>query len=487
MIDLERLSQWRADVVTWAEDNLQVKNPSTGRLQPLELEEHQRDFLRRATLRREAGDFVHKVAVASWPKREGKTLCVAVLLAWRLACFTSQRCGVLANSERQAASNIFDACQGFFRDSPNLQGYCSEDDFQTRKLALPELGNSVECYPCNHRTVQGTRFDVLACDELHAADDGGKAYTFASQQTEAADAQVLISSQAGAPVDSNPLWRLYQAAESGEPHVLFDYRQDVVTPWAMARAAKARAELLPGEYDYLWRNCWGATGLRLFPAAQIEAAAQAYAEPQTREEWQALVEAWGLEDWTCSIGAGLDRAGVGRTGDRTVWTVAAKFTPPAGGGEPVFRVAMCRVLPTGCEAEVLHAAADTARIVGQPALALFEQYGCGDIVARVPNAELVAPTNARQAAIFNRLVRLLREERLGFPADAGRDPATGGSGLLKAELVNAEYDCERGGGDGAALVRWCTQKGHDDTVYSCAWAVEAAALQEAARVTVEVW
>ena len=479
----KQLQRWQADVVAWAEENVHVKDPTTGILGPVRFQDHQRAFLRAATERGAEGFFRYKVAVASWPKREGKTLCVAIILAWRLACFEQQRCGVLANSERQAQSNIFDACGGFFRDSPNLKGLVPDDCDGTRKLTVPATGSSVEAYPCNHRTVQGTRFDLLACDELHAADDGGKAFVFASQQTEAVDAQVLISSQAGAPVESNPLWRLYQADED---FILFDYRQDVVTPWARDRAEKARAELTAGEYDYLWRNCWGATGLRLFPTAEVEAAALEYAEPRTREEWQALVEEWGLEEAACTIGAGLDRAGVGRKGDRSVWSVVAMFTGEAL-EEPLFRVVMCRVLPTGCEAEVLNAAQDTEAVFGHPAATLFEQYGCGDIVERVRGAELVSPTNPRQATLFNRLTRLLREGRLGFPAGAGLDHNTGTGGLLKSELINVEYDCERGGADGTVLTRWCTQRGHDDTVYSVAWAAEAAATHEAAKVVIEVW
>lgn len=473
--DAKTLQRWRGDCAAWAEECVQTRNPETGVLGPLVLLEHQAAWLREATRRGPDGRFARKVAVASWPKRDGKTLCASLVIAWRMACFTDQRCGIIANSERQAQSNIFDAVTGFFRDSPRLRGYVPKGGYQTSRLALPALRNTVECFPCNAATVQGTRFDVLACDELHASDDGGKAFVFASQQTEAADAQAVIASQAGAPVTTNPMWRLHQAHEAGAEHVFFSYRTEPATPWAVRRSAEARLELTPGEHQYLWQNAWGATGLRLFAAPDVERAALQYASPRTREEWQALREAWGWGKVAVAIGVGLDRAGVGRGGDRSVWTVTAKAYVREG--EPVFRVVTCEVLPTGAEREVLACDHAAREVFGEPDGVLFESYGCSDLVEKVRGAELVSPTSQRQQGLFNRLHRLMAEGRIAFPADAGTDPRTGAPGLLKSELVTFAYDCEREG-----ATRFGTQRGaHDDTVYSLAWAVEAADGQAQAR------
>lgn len=466
--DAKALQRWRGDCAAWAEECVEVRNPETGELGPLRLLEHQAAWLREAT-RRADGRFARKVTVASWPKRDGKTLCAALVIAWRCACFTDQRCGIIANSERQAQSNIFDAVTGFFRDSPKLKGYVPKGGYQTSRLSLPALRNEVSCFPCNAATVQGTRFDVLACDELHASDDGGKAFVFASQQTEAADAQAVIASQAGAPVTTNPMWRLHQAAEGGAEHIFFSYRTEPATPWGVRRSEEARLELTPGEHDYLWRNAWGATGLRLFAAADVERAAVQYASPRTREEWQALRAAWGWEGVAVAVGVGLDRAGVGRGGDRSVWTVTAKAY--LRDADPVFRVLVCGVLPTGAEREVLQADRETREVYGDDLDGvLFESYGCSDLVEKVRRAELVSPTSQRQQGLFNRLHRLMAEGRIQFPADAGADPRTGTPGLLKSELVTFAYDCEREG-----ATKFGTQRGaHDDTVYSLAWSCEAA-------------
>lgn len=460
------IRRWRADPARFAEDVLFVRSPSTGGLEPLRLLEHQRNFLREAARRDSAGRLVHKVAVCCWPKREGKSLCAAILVLHRLVCFEQQRCGVLANSERQAQSVIFSTVCDLVQDSPVLRGLAQEPT--TRRLEIPALGNVLETYAANYRTVQGIRFDVLATDELHASEDGGKAFVFASQQTERPDAQVIISSQAGPPVDANPLWRLYQAAQKGDPAIYFDYRQELACPWSVERAEKARAELLPAEYDYLWRNLWGATGLKLFAASDVEAAAWDYGEPQSEAEWRELRQAWGFGQLSPVIAVGLDRAGVSRRGDRTVWTVVARFDLPDQA--EVYRVLRCTVLPTGSEAEVIEEDRRTRAIFGSPERVLFEYYGASDIVGKVRGAELVSPTLQRQATAFTRLHRLFTEGRIAFPAAAGVDPGRGTPGLLKAELLGFEYDAEREG-----LTRFGTQRGHDDCVYSLAWAVEAAA------------
>jgi len=465
-VNADDLQRYRADVAAWAEECVQVRSPATGTVGPLRLADHQRVFLRDATRRGPDRCFVHRTCVASWPRREGKSLVVALLLAWRMTCFTGQRLLILANSERQAQSNVFALLTEVLRDSPALQGYVPEDCFLATKLTVPGLDNLCECVPCNWRTVQGRpRTDVLACDELHAAENP-KAFEFASNQLEGIDAQCLLSSQAGPPVPTNPVFRLYQARD--EAFLFFSYLTEHVLPWAVALAERERKVLLPGEWEYMHRNAWGATGLKLFAAPAVEAAALPYTEPQTREEWEALKQVWGFEEAPCVIGAGLDRAGVSRTGDRTVWGVTARFDVDRDC--PLFRVVRCAVLPTGSEAEVLAEDRRTRAVFGSVAAVMVEAYQGADLAGRVNGATLEHPTTQRQQGLFGRLFRLFEEGRIGFPMDAGTDPKTGAPGLLKAELLAFEYDAERAG-----LTKFGTQAGaHDDTVYSLAWATEAA-------------
>ena len=486
-----QIKRWSVDPAAFAEEVLWAVRPDTGRLGPLQLEPQQSAWLRAAAARDDRGHFRRRVCVASWPKREGKTMLAGLYGCWRGVTMQRQNIGVLANSERQAQSNVFAELSDFFRNSPMLKGLVPESDFQTRVLRVPGLHNKLECYPANFRTIQGTEFHVLLTDELHAAEDRGRAFTYAAQQTESRDAQVVIASQAGENVEANALWRYYQAwQQDPEGHILFDYRQDPVTPWARRLARLAQRELLPAEYDRLWRNCWGALGQKLFRAEDVEAAARDFEPPRSREAWRALQEALGIAGRPLAYGAGLDRAGVSREGDRTVWTDVVQVETATtdhrpqtadsadddpslkseirSPGSPLILVADCETLPTGSEAEVLDKARRSRAIYGGGPV-VMEYYGCSDLYGKVAEARLEHPTPQAQQAMFNRAYRALRERRMILPARAGTSPTDGTPGLLKAELLNLEYEM------GTTLPRFGTQSGHDDHPYSLAWAMIAAA------------
>lgn len=166
------LQRWQADVCAWAEENVWMLSPESDKLAPLVLAEHQKGFLRGATRRGPDGRFVHRTAVACWPRREGKSAMVAVLLAWRLTCFTGQRLLILANSERQAQSNIFEILSSIMANSPKLQEFVRDKQaLQTGRITVAETDAVAECLPCAWRTIQGRpRTDALAVDEIHAAD-----------------------------------------------------------------------------------------------------------------------------------------------------------------------------------------------------------------------------------------------------------------------------------------------------------------------------
>lgn len=462
-IGADDLRRWRADVCTFAEEVLWCERPDTGRIEPLRLYPEQREWLRAATECDDEGHFVRRLCVASWPKRCGKSAVVAVLATWRALLRPGERIVVLANSEKQAASNVYDLIACYFRDSPALQDLA---DIGRTRLTITDTDAVVECVPCNHRTVQGRRIDCLCSDELHAA-ESTEPFVYASMQTESADAQVLVSSQAGAPVGSNPLWRLWREGQP-ESHVLFDYRTAPFTPWAIDRAEQAREELLGGEWDYLWGNQWGATGLKLFAAGDIERALSwDYTEPRTRADWLALCLTWGWDPAAVTLAVGLDRAGVARTGDRTVWTVVGEH-----GGEAA--VLWSTVLPTGSEAEILEADADTIAVFGYPTRKHLEFYNCGDIVGKLQGAQLVTPTPGAQQQWFSSLARRFVAGRIRIPRSAGEHKDARGRwtrDIFKAELLAFEYDAERQ--RGATVTRFGTQAGNDDTCYSLAIAHDA--------------
>lgn len=471
-MDATQLKRWQSDIVAWAEANVHVHHPERG-LSPLRLEPHQKAALREATKRKRDGGFAYQTAVFSWPRREGKTLCVALILCWRLATRLSQRSLILANSEQQAKSNIFALVSDIMTMSPNLRELVPPGNAQETKLTVPALDNQIECIACNWRTLQGRpRTDALAVDELHAALNT-RAWEFATQQTEARDAQILVSSQAGAPVDSNPMYTMYKASQEGAaPHLYFDYASEHRTAWGKALADRERATLLQVLWDYQHRNTWGQTGTAVLGTAEITAAAMPWAEPESADEWREMLRRWRLPDPL--IGLGLDRAGISTTGDRSVVSTVARWDLPGG---LLFALVRCAVLPTGAESEVLQAVRVSASIFGQPARIYLEAYQCADLEHKIGGARLQHATIQRQQDLFPPLFHALRDGRFVYPESAGVNPTTGTPGLFKSELLSFEADVT----GPAENVRWGTQRGHDDTMYSAGWAMCAAREARAER------
>ena len=484
-----RVPAYLDDIVMFAEECIRARDPRTGQIDWIELAPHQRDALREATRRDRGGRFVHKTSVFSWPKREGKTMLVGILVLWRLTCWRAQTIAILANSERQAGTVLYDQhVRRMIGASPMLRKLIPEEQEQTRTLRA--MDNVLMCLPCNPDTVQGIAVDFLASDELHAIRKP-RAFSMLSAQTESAGAQICVSTQAGSPVDANQVWLLYRASQS-DANVFFSYSGEHHTEWGKRLAEDDRRKVTPAEWRYMHCNEWAGQGEKLFLAEDVERAAMDYRAPRTRAEWQELRASWGeLGKAPCTIGVGLDRAGVGKTGDRSVWGAVARFDlrqrlQIARGGDDegeapwdVYRVVMCEVLPTGSEAEVLAVGRRTTEIFGRPDGTIFEMFGCSDLVEKFrdwgPDLEAMSATRKRR--LFTRMWRGFAEGRIAFPAGAGVNPVDQVPGLLKAELVDFEYQCE----GGVESTRYGTQTGHDDTVDSLGWAIESVADQVARK------
>jgi len=540
------------DAFGWIKRNCWVVHPATNRAAPVELTPEQEEFIQNSTKRRKTyaqatsppdplstgGDgengrgaprgealfpFARKTVVACWPKRCGKSLCIQLIIVWRMCCFRGQHGGLIANSERQAQGVLFKGICKIFKHSPNLAVYVTDDDINRGRISIPEFENLLECYPDNEETIQGEQFNFIGSDELHASSTGGRTFQWASAQTEPFDAQVYVSSQAGEPVEGNPIYKLSRD-RSGS--VYFDYRTMPFTAWAIALAEEFRSKVPPALWRVMFRNAWGTAGNTLLEPDDVMAAALGYRIPKTAQEWQELRASWGFGGRSYTLGVGLDRAGVSVTGDRSVIAVVARFeiTSPPGplstGGEgehgellldapepeiwddqmagetpapredeagdeladliadngawaangACYRVVWLWVMPTGSARELAIAKARIEEIFGEPTQGLFESPNTDDIIGLFPWAEQFPATVKNNAAKYTGLWRLVKERRFGFPELAGVDPKTRAGGLLKHELLSFGWAVLS-----SAKVKWKTQRGHDDAFDAVSMACLAAA------------
>ena len=456
----EQLSLWKSDILAFVRDNLFIENPLTGKVEPMKLYPHHKRWLREATRRDKDGNLVYTRAVACWPKRDGKTNCVAVLLIWRMFVFgADQHMGILSNSKEQSEGNVFTAICNIVLNSPRLAEMVPGTAMQRFTIRVPDFNNEVKCYQNNFRTIQGKAFKVLACDELHAVDDGGKAWHFASNQTEALNAQAVICSQAGLPIEENPMYKLYQARH--EPTVFFDYRETVETPWAKVMCEREKKILPAAEWRYLWTNAWGAGADSLFEKELIDTAFRDLPEITSAAEWQDLKLRLAPQCVRVRMGVGVDRGGKGKTGSRTVWTVAAGLY--SQGAMPVHVIVRQRVFDSATEEDILIEEQITRGLFGQSIRIIFEAWGCGDLAAKVRGATTESATEQSQDRIMTHLRELMVEGRLAIPQYLTD---------LHTEITLFKWQF-RGENRRSRWPKYGVGQGRDDTVYSTAWALEA--------------
>jgi hypothetical protein len=209
------LAEWRGDIVRFAESCV-ITHPDehTG---PITLTERQRRILRAVAETDEHGRPRWKTLGVVHPKRSGKTLDAALALLWK-SLWPDRLSVVLSNSREQAQALVFAMCAEVLKKTPELAGMA---EVRRNEIEFSN-GSRIQVVPCRKATCAGIGVTgLLVSDELWAADDEG-AYHILSGQTESAQAQVLIVSQASGYLSH--VYELYKAHEAGaDDRLWFDY------------------------------------------------------------------------------------------------------------------------------------------------------------------------------------------------------------------------------------------------------------------------
>ena len=445
----KQLRRWQSDVCAFAEEACYIRDPS-GNVGPVTLFDYERAFLTEADRRDSDGNLLHHYSIACWGKRDGKGTCVSLLLAHRLFLFAETHSYILANSERQAASILLENVKQLAQRSPTLAAMGPV--IETGNVSVPILDSVIETLPNNASTCQGLAIapnSFFASDEIHAAQGANpdEAFNYLCAQCEADNAAVLISSQAGPPLESNPVYRLHKLRN--EPEIFFSYRTTPGTPWSKRQAELDRKTLPPPIWEILWGNAWGSRGAKLFSVAQIDACLANYGLPQNAAMWQELKAMYRIN----RVGGALDRAlGWARqgSGDNSVWTTVGRTA------DDHYFVLQSDLLPTGAEGECLVAARRSRELFGvrRP---ILEQYQAGDLAGRIPGADLRPLTTQAKVGLYNGLYEIVADGRLHFSADCEQ---------LRTELLSMTVDTS------SPQPRF-QGKPHDDHCDSLVWAIEA--------------
>jgi Phage Terminase len=456
-----KVAAWRdgsAGFFEWLED-VQPRVPSSkGGYEVYIPGPREREEIRRAL------DGTYRTVVFCWPRRHGKTLASALIIAWRFLTRRTQTIAMVANSEKQTVDTAFKLVATVMRETPYIAGMIKAGTITVTadKIEYPGLGNVIQGFSSNPAALYGKKLSIAQVSEMHAATSDASYQVLASSTIDTDDGLVLVDSTVGPR--SSPLFALHQLAERGGDETLFfshiAYRDladacDNAPRWISPAALRSRAaQMLPAEFAQQHLNQWTAGTSALFPPEVLVKCADTY-----RLDIPSVTGGAA-----CIVGAGLDRAyGFSLHGDATVTTAVLKTLI---GEEDHFFVMASDKVPFSSAGGIKKALTRYARDYGMSRAAL-EAYNSQDVAAwcadQTFDHEVIHPTAERQANAFTALYNAAAEGRLHIHPGFER---------LLSEMGAFEYRLVAGANGAAGAPRFEAAKGaHDDHVYSLAWAV----------------
>ena len=370
-----------------------------------------------------------------WAKGDGKALVAG---SHQPLLSGTGRNYILATPSATGADVLFREVARIIRHSPRIREVGALESSQDQSCPQDRRGRQVLTTPdrgpaCSRQAAEAMDHanSVIASDEAHRAVDS-EPFSYLKSQAGAKNALMAVSSQAGPPDQSNPIYQVKCASEHEDPEVsggvLFLYHDAPRTPWGKQQAARDRGTDSPPLWELKWRNRWGSKGQRLLDPADVDACVVDYLPPSNWADVYRLLSTLGTE--AEAMGAGLDRSlGYMRlnagTGDDSVWTTAVRTTNrPAN-----YVLVQFEILGTEHSREELLAmtekqrselakleviaAAQRSALLGNRA-ATLEQYQAMDLVGEVPLDDVVLRpmSTPRKHALYNLLYQLVTHRRL---------------------------------------------------------------------------
>lgn len=459
----KRLAKWRqgsAGFFAWLADTAPRVPDDRGGFVPYAVPNAEvRDALAKAI------DGRWGTVVFCWPRRHGKTLATALIIAWRFLTRPGQAIAIVANSERQSVDTAFKTVASILEKTPYSRTLIEAGAIKigADSIDYAGLGSTIQGYPSNPSSLYGKKLSVAQVSELHAAKTDAVFQVLASSVIDTADGIVLVDSTVGPR--SSPLHTLFRLAEKKQDPTLFfsylSYRdiEDAIArgpKWIAPERLRSRAaQMLPAEFAAQHLNLWGAASNSLFPENLIASVVKSYPRnPRELAGSSAFV-----------VGGGLDRAySFSLHGDATVTTAILKMVPP-GEDESHYYVLSSDGVPFSTEGGIKRNLTRYRQEYGMRRVAI-EIVNATDIAAwsgeQDWSTETVHPTPDRQAAAFTALHQAAREERLHIHPDFRK---------LIGELRTFEYRLESSNGKTTPKFGAAGKKDHDDFVYSLAWAI----------------
>lgn len=415
---------------------------------------------------REALDGGYWNVVFCWPRRHGKTLVSALIIVWRFFTFTTERIGIVANSERQAVDTAFNTVRDIITETPYTKSKVSAGYviIQKEKIEATVPKNIIQGFTSSPSSLFGKKLTVAQVSELHASRSLQIYQTLASSTIDSDSGMVLVDSTVGSR--QSPLYALYKSFESGEndalyfSHISYEDVADAIEngpPWINTQAIKSLKLTDEVTFNAENLNKWSDSATSVFPSDVIASCIEDYPLDVT-----AIAQGRKIV-----VGGALDRAGMGDGGDSTVFAVVCKVVGQTD-GEPHFYVLDASDFIIAADFNIKRRITKAKQDFGMKHI-IVEFYQSMDIEfwcrTQGFESELNHATPGDQQIAFLAMKRAAAEGRLHIHPKFK---------TLLDEMSTFEYELRVGSGASQTKLKFEHARGHhDDHVYAVGWAMHS--------------
>lgn len=477
---LEHVASWQAGAsgfLQWLKDVRPRVLGQRGSFEVFEIEGFQEQAVRKLLARKRNGDYKYGTLVLTWPRRHSKSTLCALLVLWRMTTRPNENIVILSNSEKQSATVGYGLCKKIALATAALRDQIGTTNIQAFRMEVPKLGSSLRTVAGNPSALYGEKLSCAWVSEIHASQSDEAMQILASSLGDTANSWLICDSTTDGV--GGILHRLEQLAESGEDRTIgvsrIEYRDldealQKSPRWIRKEWLRSRQkQLLPQVFASQHLNLRQESTSSLFRKADIAACQDRLPHPMTLADVEAVAAG---RSFVC--GGGLDRAYFASAhGDRTIWTSVVKIASPDPVEEPHYYVLnqkeVFASLGVGIR-KAMQTDFDAYRLQN----AVIEAYNAQDVATWAMDkgyaVEIVHATAQAQVPAFMALHRIVAEGRLHFSDKLE---------LLAQEMETFTYALVNG------QPRFGSDKWHDDTIYSLAWAIHSLRQQELASYSLD--
>ena len=146
----EKLTRWRGEegkpskgFFAWIEDTQPRVPSSKGGYEVFEPDANERQEITAAM------DSGCGVLIFCWPRRHGKTLVTALIIAWRFLTRPTQNIAIVANSAKQTVDTAFKLVRTILQQTPYSAALVKSESIEITKseIRYPALGSTITGQP----------------------------------------------------------------------------------------------------------------------------------------------------------------------------------------------------------------------------------------------------------------------------------------------------------------------------------------------------